>query len=630
MPIFGKEVNSHFTYSATEQAPPFPLDYTTGELKKKWGVTKDMPVTRMFKHKQFRDFFLWLQYDDKTLKEMTESSECNEAQTSEKDSSKYKPYNGLPPELEPFMRLYMKAYDIENPGNSSVKFAQFIPDFCAFLHGLSMDAELEAECTPNVTESDSGKGGTDGSREVSAPDDRYWYRLLYKNEGFQEAIIRSYWQKEYDSRTKTAKELFQKMPYDFQIQALQQNICYLDTQIAAMLQTIEQNKQSIPVPDQTSLFLKTFPTELMQELRKKVPSKNDQGRATFRVKNFMIHKHDVSPDRDLLSYLKDITGNQNPETVKKEIRPYYLQEICQVPDAPPFLTACLKLQKYLDSSTGNDIQSEDVVNYVYNKSRELYQAALRFDPFPATTSTNFRNDHIGSMLDQLIYNMYNNFMVNYGQEFDYLRYWLNFRPSEQSISHLSPTIIPDQADASKAFMDIYNFFLDMVYTISGKTLKNPGISWDNYRYVLIKLVGTDIYSDYWVLSEPLTDAAIKNLSAHLAKTCREAYNLLKLEAPEWISEATFQTAWQHYSQALVKNAQSKNDSPPADISTKSDGTNAESNAADTATPAILISTENYYLLAALMIQRISHAYHTNCEAAISAYQHYTSFVKGQK
>ena len=87
MPIFGKEVNSHFTYSATEQAPPFPLDYTTGELKKKWGVSKDMPVTRMFKHKQFRDFFLWLQYDDKTLKEMTESSECNKAQTSEKDSS---------------------------------------------------------------------------------------------------------------------------------------------------------------------------------------------------------------------------------------------------------------------------------------------------------------------------------------------------------------------------------------------------------------------------------------------------------------------------------------------------------------------------------------------------------------
>lgn len=106
MPIFRKEDDRHFTYSATEQAPPFPLDYTTGELMKKWDVTRDMLVKRMFKHKQFRDFFLWLQYDDKTLKARTESSECNEAQTSEKDSSKYKPYNGLPPEIEPFASLH--------------------------------------------------------------------------------------------------------------------------------------------------------------------------------------------------------------------------------------------------------------------------------------------------------------------------------------------------------------------------------------------------------------------------------------------------------------------------------------------------------------------------------------------
>lgn len=493
-----------------------------------------------------------------------------------------------------------------------------------------MKAEHKAEFSPTAAETFSGKGETDVSPDVSAPNDQYWYRLLYKNEGFQEAIINSYWKNEYDTRTKTAKELFQKMPYDFQIQALQQNICYLDTQIAAMLQTIEQNKKCIPAPDRTSLFLKTFPTELMQELRKKVPSKNDQGRATFRVKNFTLHMHDASQDRDLLSYLKDITDNLNPETVKKEIRPYYLQEICQIPDAPPFLTACLNLQKYLDSSTGNDSQSEDVVNYVYNKSREFYQAALRFDPFPATTSTNFRSDHLGSMLDQLIFNMYNSFMGMYGQEFDYLRYWLNFSPSGQNISHLSPTIIPNQEEASKAFMEIHNFFLDMVYTISGKTLKNPGISWDNYRYVLIKLVGNDIYSDYYALFEPLTAAAIENLSALLGKTCREAYGFMNLEAPEWISEDIFRTAWQHYSLVLVKNAQSKNGTAPADILGKSDGAITEGNTSDTVTPPILIPTENYYLLAALMVQRIFQAYRTNCEAAISAYQHYTSFMKGQK
>lgn len=74
MPIFRKKDDRHFTYSATEQAPPFPLDYTTGELMEKWDVSWDILMNRTFKHKQFRDFFLRLQYDDETLKESTKSS----------------------------------------------------------------------------------------------------------------------------------------------------------------------------------------------------------------------------------------------------------------------------------------------------------------------------------------------------------------------------------------------------------------------------------------------------------------------------------------------------------------------------------------------------------------------------
>ena len=72
----------------------------------------------------------------------------------------------------------------------------------------------------------------------------------------------------------------------------------------------------------------------------------------------------------------------------------------------------------------------------------------------------------------------------YGQDFDYLRYWLNFRPSEQNITHLSPTIIPDQEDVSKLFLDLYNVALYAVYSISGKTLTIPVLSWNEYVSIL--------------------------------------------------------------------------------------------------------------------------------------------------
>lgn len=628
MPIFRKEHDNTFTYSASDQAPPFPLDYTTGELQEKWNVSWDNLIKRMFTHPQFLDFFLWIQYDDKTLKAKDEDHNQEETPASKQDFTNIKPYNGLPPELEPFMRLYMEGYTRARDGKASVDFDCFIPDFCNYLHSLEMNAELNAFPTHSASESNSARDTSEMPPEISAPDDRYWYRLLYKNEGFQEAIINSYWKKEYDSRTKTAKELFLKMPYDFQMQALMQNICYLDTQIAAMLQTIEQNKEHIPASNRTSSFLKTFPTELLRSLRPKVPGSNDLGRATFSVNNFTIHKPAPSQDKDLLSYLEEIINDQNPEVVKKEIRPYYLQEICQIPDAPPFLTECLRLQKYLDSNSNSNGNWDDVERYVYTKSRELYQATLRFDPFPTTTPSNFRNDHIGSMLDQLIYNMYSNFMGMYGQDFDYLRYWLNFRPSEQNISNLSPTIIQDHEEASKLFLDLHNVFINAVYSISGKTLRIPVLSWKDYQSRLLTLVAPDICPEYYVFFEPLSDMVIANLSAQLKKTCLEAYDFMNLEAPDWISESTFATAWQYYSQALTyqkpKNAQSMN------CAVAADGKNTVDNTVDTAAPPALIPSENYYLLAALMVQRIFHAYRTNCETAISAYKHYIDFTNGKK
>ena len=628
MPIFRNEHDNTFTYSATDRAPPFPLDYTTGELMKKWNVSWDNLIKRMFTHPQFLDFFLWIQYDDKTLKAKDEDHNQEETPASKRDFTNIKPYNGLPPELEPFMRLYMEGYTRARDGKASVDFDCFIPDFCNYLHSLEMNAELNAFPTHSASESNSARDTSETPPEISAPDDRYWYRLLYKNEGFQEAIINSYWKKEYDSRTKTAKELFLKMPYDFQMQALMQNICYLDTQIAAMLQTIEQNKAYIPASNRTSSFLKTFPTELMNSLRPKVPVSKDLERATFSIKNFTIHKPAASQDKDLLLYLNEIVDDQNPEVVKKEIRPYYLQEICQVPDVPPFLAECLRLQKYLDSNTNSNGNWADIENYVYAKSLDLYQAALRFDPFPLPTMLQFRNDHIGSMVDQLIFNMYNSFMGLYGQDFDYLRYWLNFRPSEQNITHLSPTIIPDQEDVSKLFLDVYNVALNMVYSISGKTLTIPVLSWNEYVSILLKLVGTDIYADFHVLYEPLSDAVISNLSAHLVKTCCDAYKYMNLEAPDWILEATFRTAWHHYSQSLAhnkaKNAKGINKTATAD------GTNTIGNTSDVEAPPSLIPTENYYLLAALMVQRTFQAYLTNCRTAISAYKNYMNFMEEQK
>ena len=752
MPIFGKEHDNHFTYSATDNAPPFPLDYTTGELLEKWDISRSLINKRMFFHKQFSDFFQQLQFVD------------NNSSKEEKANSSDKPYSGLPPELEPFMRIYMEEFDRAKIGKSSIDMDQFIPDLCVLLHSLAIETELKEDISQPKTEKAPESITANASHEPTAPDDRYWLRHLYENKGFQEAIIKSYWTKEYDTRTKTVKELFQKMPYDFQIQTLIQNICFLDTQIASMLQTIEWNKAYIPEPNQTSLFLKTFPAELLEHFRAKVPSTNHLGRTTFSVRNFDIpdliipppNKEDVDSShskaktRDLLSYLIDIAEFNNPEAIKKAVRPYYLHEICQIPEKPPFLDSCLYLQNYLDSNAIKANGDDDITKYVHEKSKELYQAALRFDPFPAPSSSQFRGDHLGSMIDQLIFNMYNNFAGMYGQEFDYLRYWLNFRPSEKEMSHISPTVIPNQEEASKVFTDIYNLSLNLVYSISGKTLKNPGMSWDTYAYVLRKLVGNDIYSDYYVFYYPLSDECIAHVSRFLEKNCREAYACMDLDAPDWISEDIFKIGWKHYSQFLysanTNNAQSNNNINASDnteptsgteevrtpenadtvntavatthssnadhdqdlvntssiddnskdtnnidtahvsnnthsvdnsknsnnpdntivVDEKKDSSNAETactvtdpqvtgtiissndstNASCTAcnpndaqssnitkkTPTlpVMVGNEDLYLLAALMVQRIYHAYQINCNAAISSYQTYIGFMQKQK
>jgi hypothetical protein len=50
----------------------------------------------------------------------------------------------------------------------------------------------------------------------------------------------------------------------------------------------------------------------------------------------------------------------------------------------------------------------------------------------------------------------------------------------------------------------------------------------------------------------------------------------------------------------------------------------------TPTLPVMVGTEDLYLLAALMVQRIYHAYQINCNAAISSYQTYIGFMQKQK
>ena len=85
MPIFGKEHDNHFTYSATDNAPPFPLDYTTGELLEKWDISRSLINKRMFFHKQFSDFFQQLQFvDNNSSKEEKHTTDKKKANSSDK------------------------------------------------------------------------------------------------------------------------------------------------------------------------------------------------------------------------------------------------------------------------------------------------------------------------------------------------------------------------------------------------------------------------------------------------------------------------------------------------------------------------------------------------------------------
>ena len=45
---------------------------------------------------------------------------------------------------------------------------------------------------------------------------------------------------------------------------------------------------------------------------------------------------------------------------------------------------------------------------------------------------------------------------------------------------------------------------------------------------------------------------------------------------------------------------------------------------------VMVGNEDLYLLAALMVQRVYHAYQINCNAAISSYQTYIGFMQKQK
>ena len=505
----------NFLWTQQDDIMPFPLDYPLDDLDRLWNQSRGRIATYITKYSIFQDFYMWMRYANSKMP--------NHETYKEK---------GVPAELEPFFRSYFTEISSFRGRTKENNIPEFENLFCKKLHEDAIQLEREYDLTNKVSD-DNGADSTQLHEhgKIQKPKDLYWYRRLYENTGFQEAISSSYWEGEYNYRAELIRELSLKLPLEMQVAQLQKVIASMDTQIASMLYIINgENKNK--AANQKHSFLATFPQEVIEKLRDRVTTSNEpSGRVSYKVRNFTIATEvcGESKEKPLKKFFEDIRSNKNTKSTRDAVRPYYLQDVCKIPEQSEFQRVCIQLQKYIDTYVDDKKTQEEQERYIIRRCKVYYEPFFNLCATPIGHLQPGYDRSAGAeiVIDELISALYSDFYRKYNHEINTICS-IN-QDVERYCSHMKKWI--EAAESSgRPREDI----------VSGCT--------QQYFNIIRSMCNDNILEKPTILESELSQADISGLSQAILEQCKNACYEFKRSECEWMNEETIQKWWIRYNE----------------------------------------------------------------------------------
>ena len=502
----------NFVWTQQGDVMPFPLDYPLDDLDELWNQNRGRIATYITKYDVFQDFYMWMRYANGKM--------------PNNDTYKEK---AVPAELEPFFYSYFTEICTFSGRTNEKKVPEFENLFGKKLHEDAMRLEREYNLQDNVSD-DADSPQLHGHGKIQKPNDLYWYRRLYENLGFQEIVSASYWEREYNYRTELIRELSLQLPLEMQVAQLQKVIASMDTQIAAMLYIINGEKKN-KVTNKKHSFLATFPQELIGKLRKRVTRTDGTARRVgYEVHDFTIATEvcGEEEEKSLKKFFEDIRSNTNTKATRKAIRPYYLQNVCKIPEQSEFQKVCIQLQKYIDTYVDDKKTQEEQESYIIRRCKVYY------DPFFSLCATPIghlqpaldRSAGAEIVIDELISALYSDFYRKYMYEINAI---CNInRDVEQYCSSVKKWIEAEEE--------------------SGRVGEAVNRCTQLYFNIIRSLCSDHILENPSILESRLSEANIAGLAQTIVEQCKNACYEFNRSECEWMNEETIQKWWMRYNE----------------------------------------------------------------------------------
>lgn len=564
-----KDEKGTFSFVEHGDRMPFPLDYTAKEVEQKWRIHRDHIRSHILYSPSFIGFYHWMRY-------------VNAADIVDE---KYE-HRGIPVELEPFFHIYLDEYMKGDWNSDESKLQEFEHEFCKKLHKEACALEQKNSQEEKRVDPANGSPVNKCDSDVT-PNALYWHRRLYENKAFQASISLSYWEQEYAYRCELLRDLSLQMPRTIQIQQLQHAIINMDAQIGTMLHIIKRdNLKGTPKAGQDD-FLRTFPKEVISKLRDRdVSSTSKKGRVAYKVKNSTISA-EICGDQvhdSMEELFKRIKKPGETEAVRKAIRPFYLREVCTIPEKTAFQRECEKLQEYLNQYVDESSESENVRSYIIWRCKMYFGPLLSFSAAYTGAIQPGIDLSYGSnqVIDEIILSIYNVFYFQYIDEITY--------------------VCSANKNIEKYLAEHTSWIENCIHAGEKKSC-----IYESYRCHFNKMIKTlcaGVFQDVIDAGEQQLDQEkIEEVSSQMEKQCKDLYYSFGGQAHEWMNKTYFGKSLHRYNKTATSNL---DDAP------------------------IGLHQEDIHLCTALLMCKIWDEFNRTQCAAFESYKELISYLRSRK
>lgn len=576
-------MNNDFIWKTTESELTFPMDFTLQGLEAYWKEL-DTQNEIVWKHCQkitdviadnedLEDFYLWMRYANPKGK-----------------SLKMDTVKGVPSELEPFFRIYMKElyrYDAEEKAkNKNTRGKKDIPKWTTqpskkYKFERALCKSLYSQAV-NYEKEQAEESATEGLNEL------FWYRRLFENEAFQDAVSSSFWEQEYDYRCKALRELSLQLSQEEQISQLKHAIIHMDTQIASMLYLINKSNTTKGTRSKKKSLLKTFPKELIEKIRTRRPDKSKKdGLVEYLLHNFEVTTtiNGKEQTKTLQAYVDDLKTNQNIKDLRKAIRPYYLKDACNVPEKPGFQQKCEELETYIDTYIDDNRTEKELRDYIIKRCVAYYEPFFKYRITQPNVLQSGYNQKTGAdmVIDEIVAPLYTEFYWDFHEQINYI------------------CMVNQDIDAS--FESIKKWLDEKKQEGNKKEeLYKEGIRW--HRHILQTLGKRCFSEDPEVFDGTISQPTIDSLVCQLLCQCEDAYYTFGKEKPDWVNEASIRKMWSRHNEII--------------------------NISDDFYRPVQSCREEIQLYAALLICNVRRESQHTCNVAESTYKLLSEYIRKRK